>query len=119
MEAEFRAELTELGYIHEVLADFGPQDTGVFNKQDLDRAMNFDNYAYNELTRVQEYRLESTGAEPPVMYLPVGGKFKRNIFRTMGVDWDEERLVRSANYFMSPYLVIDNDKNLRITGISF
>lgn len=85
MEAEFRSELTELGYIHEVLADFGPQDTGVFNKQDLDRAMNFDNYAYNELTRVQEYRLESTGAEPPVMYLPVGGKFKRNIFRTMGV----------------------------------
>lgn len=89
MEAEFRAELTELGYIHEVLAEFGPQDTGVFNKQCLDAAMNFDNYAYNELTRAQEIRLERSGGESPVMYLPIGGKFKKNMFRTMGVDWDK------------------------------
>jgi intein/homing endonuclease len=89
MEAEFRAELTELGYIHEVLADFGPQDTGVFNKEDIDKARQFDNYAYNELTRAQLIRLERTGDEPPIMYEPVAGKFKRNIFRTMGVDWDK------------------------------
>lgn len=89
MEAEFRAELSELGYIHEVLADFGPQDTGVFNKDDLDKAIQMDNYAYNELTKVQEIKLERTGEEPPVMYLPIAGKFKSNIFRTMGVDWDK------------------------------
>jgi replicative DNA helicase len=89
MEAEFRAELTELGYIHEVLADFGPQDTGVFNKDAIDKARQFDNYAYNELTRAQLIRLERTGDEPPIMYEPVAGKFKRNIFRTMGVDWDK------------------------------
>lgn len=89
MEAEFRAELTELGYIHEVLADFGPQDTGVFNKQKLDEAMNFDNYAYNELDRAQLIRLERTGAEYPIMYTPVNGKYKKNLFRTIGVDWDK------------------------------
>lgn len=85
MEAEFRAELSELGYIHEVLAEFGPQDTGVFNKEDIDRARTFDNYAYNELSKVQEMQLARTGEEMPIMYLPVNGKFKRNIFRTMGV----------------------------------
>lgn len=89
MEAEFRAELTELGYIHEVLADFGPQDTGVFNKACLDRAIAIDNYAYSELTRAQEIRLERTGEELPIMYLPINNQFKRNIFRTMGVDWDK------------------------------
>lgn len=85
MEAEFRAELSELAYIHEVLAEFGPQDTGVFNKEDIDRARTFDNYAYNELSKVQEMQLARTGEEMPIMYLPVNGKFKRNIFRTMGV----------------------------------
>jgi len=89
MEAEFRAELTELGYIHEVLADFGPQDTGVFNKNCIDKAMSIDNYAYNELTHAQLIRLERTGDDLPIMYLPVNNKFKRNIFRTMGVDWDK------------------------------
>lgn len=86
MEAEFRAELTELGYIHEVLADFGPQDTGVFNKDCIDFAANTDNYAYNELTRAQLIRIEQTGADYPVMYLPLNNKFKPNLFRTMGVN---------------------------------
>ena len=89
MEAEFRSELTELGYIHEVLAEFGPQDTGVFNKSYLDAAMNFDNYAYNELTRAQEIRLERSGDQRPIMYMPINGGYKRNIFRTIGVDWDK------------------------------
>ncbi len=89
MEAEFRSQLSELGYIHEVLAEFGTQDTGVFNKDCLDKAIKLDNYAYNELTNVQKIRLERTGDEMPIMYTPIGGKFKRNIFRTMGVDWDK------------------------------
>lgn len=89
MEAEFRAELTDLAYTHEVLADFGTQDTGVFNKDDLDFCARIDNYAYDELTRAQLIRLEKSGAEPPVMYLPIGNRFKPNLFRTMGVDWDK------------------------------
>lgn len=89
MEAEFRAELTELGYIHEVMADFGPQDTGVFNKECVDIAANTENYAYNELTLAQLTRIEKTGADLPLMYLPLNGKFKPNLWRTIGVDWDK------------------------------
>lgn len=86
MEAEFRSELTELGYIHEVLADFGPQDTGVFNKDCIDIAANTENYAYNDLTQAQLTRIKNTGGELPVMYLPLNDRFKPNIFRTMGVN---------------------------------
>ena len=86
MEAAFRSELTELGYIHEVLADFGPQDTGVFNKDCIDIAANTENYAYDELTQAQLTRIKNTGGELPVMYLPLNDKFKPNIFRTMGVN---------------------------------
>lgn len=89
MEAEFRAELTETGYIHEVLAEFGPQETGVFNKKYLDRAIQIDNYAYTELNRIQEMRLQKSGDEYPIMYTPINNRFKRNIFRTMGIDWDK------------------------------
>lgn len=89
MEAEFRAELTEMGYIHEVLADFGPQDTGVFNKECLDYCRNIDNYAYNELSQVDMIRINKSGDEMPTMYLPINNRFKRNLFRTMGVDWDK------------------------------
>lgn len=89
MEAEFRSELTELGYIHEVLADFGPQDTGVFNKDCIDIAANTENYAYNDLTQAQLTRIKNTGGELPVMYLPLNDKFKPNLFRTLGVDWDK------------------------------
>ena len=38
MEAEFRAQLSEQGYVHEILAEFGTQDTGVFDKDKLDVA---------------------------------------------------------------------------------
>ena len=86
MEAEFRSELTELGYAHEVLADFGPQDTGVFNKNKIDEARLMDNYAYEELTAIQKTMIEREGKEPPIMYLPNGGRFKPNLFRTMGVN---------------------------------
>ena len=89
MEAEFRAELTELGYIHEVMADFGPQDTGVFDKDSIDIAANTENYAYNELTKLQLMRIEQTGGDLPMLYLPLNGKFKPNLFRTLGVDWDK------------------------------
>ena len=49
MEAEFRAILSEQGYVHEVLAEFGSQELGVFDKQKLDKAINMLDYAYNPL----------------------------------------------------------------------
>ena len=69
MEAELRAQLTAEGYVHEVLAEFGTQETGVFDKDKLDQAKNFYNYAYNELDYFQKKALQEKGEEPPVMYM--------------------------------------------------
>ena len=55
MEAELRAQLTEQGYVHEVLAEFGTQEAGVFPKDKLDKAITFEYYAYNEHTINQRW----------------------------------------------------------------
>ena len=44
MEADFRASLTEQGYIHEVLAEFGEETIGVIPKEYIDRARMVYNY---------------------------------------------------------------------------
>jgi len=49
MEAEHRATMPEQGYIHEVLAEFGEETVGVFNKAAVERAKNQYVYAYREL----------------------------------------------------------------------
>lgn len=54
MEAELRAQLTAEGYVHEVLAEFGTQEKGVFPKDKLDEAMTYEYYAYNDLTYEQK-----------------------------------------------------------------
>lgn len=54
MEAEFRAQFFELGYIHEVIADFGPQETDVFNKDKIDLATTFEMFDYDKLNYFQE-----------------------------------------------------------------
>ena len=89
MEAEFRSELTELGYIHEVQADFGPQDTGVFNKDRVDMSRQIDNYTYTPLTQIQEFVRKKEGRDEPRSVAPVGNRVPKNIFRTMAVDWDK------------------------------
>jgi replicative DNA helicase len=38
MEADFKSQLTDQGYIHEVLAEFGEETVGVFKKEYIDRA---------------------------------------------------------------------------------
>lgn len=90
MEEEFRAQLSESGYIHEVLAEFGPQDTGVFNKECIDKALTYDLYSYASLTYSQQERAKNN--EWVVDYwIPQKGEkpYKPNPFRTMGVDWDK------------------------------
>lgn len=90
MEAELRAQLTAEGYVHEVLAEFGTQEKGVFNKDALDRAGQFINYAYNELDFFQQSKCEKKEAEFPEMHLySKSNKAPSNVFRTMGVDWDK------------------------------
>ena len=89
MEAEMRAMLSEQGYIHEVLAEFGDQDTGVFNKDRLDEALTFYNYSYRELDCYQKMRCEESGKWPEMLIYDETNPAPPNMFRTMGVDWDK------------------------------
>ena len=90
MEAEFRASLTASGYVHEVEAEFGVQDTGVFNKDDLDRARTFYNYAYNPLDYYQENDIKNGIKQQPEMLLyDTYNPAPFNRFRSMGIDWDK------------------------------
>ena len=90
MEAEFRASLTASGYVHEVEAEFAVQDTGVFDKTQLDRARTFYNYAYNELDYYQEQEIKRGIKEQPIMMMyDVYNPAPFNRFRTMGIDWDK------------------------------
>ena len=85
MEAEFRAQLSEQGYIHEILAEFGAQNTGVFDKDKLDKAMTHECYAYNELDYYQRDRIERLGIEPNFYIYAAGQRAHMTPFRTMGV----------------------------------
>ena len=89
MEAEFRAQLSEQGYVHEILAEFGTEETGVFNKEMLDRAMLYECYAYTELSYYQADRITTLGFNPKMYLYPDDKRAHSNEYRTMGVDWDK------------------------------
>ena len=106
MEAELKAQLTAEGYVHEVLAEFGTQETGVFNKDKLDKAMKVLDYAYNELDYFQLEKLKKAGHYPLMEIYDQTSPPPRNIFRTMGVDWDKYGASSSI-------LILDYDIKLR------
>lgn len=85
MEAEFRAQLSEQGYIHEVLAEFGVEDTGVFNKDKVDMAMTYELYAYDDLDYYQRERCIINNLQPVMYNYPKNNRAHLNPFRTMGV----------------------------------
>jgi hypothetical protein len=89
MEGEFRAQLSEQGYVHEILAEFGTQDTGVFNKDKLDLACLHECYAYNPLDYYQIDRVKELNINPNMYIYPSGHRAQMNPFRCMGVDWDK------------------------------
>lgn len=89
MEAEFRAQLSEQGYIHEILAEFGSQDTGVFDKDKLDLACKHEFYHYDKLSLLQLDKVEKLGIKPNLYIYKPGERAPMNPFRTMGVDWDK------------------------------
>ena len=89
MEAELRAQLTAEGYVHEVLAEFGTQEKGVFPKDKLDEAMTYEHYAYNELAYEQKIRCERENSWPMMYDYSKSNPAPYNPFRTMGVDWDK------------------------------
>lgn len=90
MEEEFRAQLSQAGYTHEILAEFGEQETGVFNKDRLDEAVRYFYYAYDKLTLSQQRKIEENGIKVIDYTVPydLQGVYRPNIFRTMGIDWD-------------------------------
>lgn len=93
MEAEFRAMLSEQGYVHEILAEFGTQATGVFNKDKIDAACDFSYYSYRKLDYYQEERakihFEECGEKVQMMMYDKNNKPVAQPFRTFGIDWDE------------------------------
>ena len=90
MEAEFRATLSDQGYVHEVEAEFGVQNTGVFNKDRVDFAKEIYNYSYQPLDYYQEAALKSGNMMMPDMLLYDKKHHPPfNRFRTIGVDWDK------------------------------
>lgn len=92
MEAELRATMTEQGYIHEVLAEFGEETVGVFNKEAIERAKNQLLYSYRKLNayEIEVYKKEGYDVDD-IIYL--GPYTKSNpappAIRVMGVDWDK------------------------------
>jgi len=85
MDDEYRAGSSENGYVHEVLAQFGSEETGVFNKNSLDCCIKIDNYSYRELTNYQRDVAIANGSIPDMYIPPKDGRFKSNVFRTVGV----------------------------------
>lgn len=75
--------------IHEVLAEFGTQEKGVFPKDKLDSAMNVQYYAYNELKYDQKIKCERENLWPEMLIYDKNNLAPFNPFRTMGIDWDK------------------------------
>lgn len=86
MESEFKAQLTEQAYIHEILAEFGTQDKGVFPKDKIDAAKKVDNYAYNPLSFEQNLKCEEENIFPTMYDYNENNPAPYNVFRTMGID---------------------------------
>ena len=88
MEDRARKEYNQQQYEHEVLAEFGTEETGVFNKDALDRAREQLFYTYNPLTNIQIRRLED-GQKPLQFIFNDGDRAPQNLYRTVGVDFDK------------------------------
>lgn len=85
MEEEFRAQLSEQGYTHEIEAEFGTQDTGVFDKKKLDQSCEEEYYFYEKLSSIQQDKIDRLGVKPNSYVYPPDQRAPMNPFRTMGV----------------------------------
>lgn len=106
MEDQFHAELNDAQYEHEVLAEFGTEEMGVFNKEKLDAATQIDYYAYNPLTDAQKRNCKEEGAWPTEYTYGVDRIAPYNPFRCVGIDWD-------AYGASSSIIVLDFDVNAK------
>lgn len=86
MEAEFRATLSAQGYVHEVEAEFGIQNTGVFDKGKIDAMCNYYDYTYDHLNYYQENaRIANNLPEPAYHLYDIHNPAPPALFRTIGV----------------------------------
>ena len=88
MEARFRSELTPVQYEHEILAEFGTEEAGVFDKDKLDKAMREVFYAYNPLDSIQLRSLEGY-RQPDMLLYDEMNPAPHNGLRCVGVDFDK------------------------------
>lgn len=86
MEDEFRSQLTASQYEHEVLAEFGTEEAGVFDKTLIDAAMKKEFYIYNPLTEMQKRNLED-GYQPTEYIYDENNPAPYNPFRCVGVKY--------------------------------
>lgn len=93
MEAEFRALLSDQGYVHEIEANFGTQDTGVFNKDKVDAATKVCYYTYRKLDCYQqEYarvRKKEENIDVKELFYSLDKPAPFNPLTCIGVDWDK------------------------------
>ena len=83
MEAQVRREYNQVQYEHEVLAEFGTEEQGVFNKDALDLATRQMLYAYDKL---QPYQLRNLDANPQYFIFTDKQRAPYNVFRCVGVN---------------------------------
>lgn len=88
-DREFRLFHSDVEYQHEIMAEFGEEATGVFNKMLVEKAYTAHCYAYSPLQSWQLEKLREEGTE-----LAWYGPYTRQLpappaLRTMGVDWDK------------------------------
>lgn len=87
MDDAAKTQFTQVQYEHEILAEFGTEEAGVFDKEKVDAAMKREWYAYDELTDIQLRNIE--GNVMPTMYLyDEYNPAPPNVFRCIGIDWD-------------------------------
>jgi len=89
MEDRARQEYNQIQYEHEVLAEFGTEEAGVFNKDALDAARNKMYYTYDPLTNLQIKKCEELGKRPLEFIYRAGDRAPQNLYRTVGVDFDK------------------------------
>ena len=90
MEEEFRNTYDNNAYVHEVLAEFGVEEAGVFDKIKLEEATKIDNYTYFDRDKWKPVfpNLDESNVKK-IHELPPGKKiYTPNVFRCVGVDWD-------------------------------
>lgn len=96
MEAEFRSSLSAQGYVHEIEAEFGDEEAGVFNKDDLDLAMHHEYYTYNPLDYIQNDKCKREGVFPNMHVYSKDNPAPFNMYRCIGVENETAPMPRIA-----------------------